>query len=446
MLSMQTGPGAKVHPDDASEDHSQQHVGFERWCKLRREAGVPDDHLFLGVTEQAVWMFARMIGFPDRFSRKAFFDSQETETKRFDWITSSFGEKLTGYDFVHCIRDWHKHSEQHEYSSAEYLRKEGYEGVGYPVVFLSHVQSEPLEATLRVTKSSLWAEATANHGEPYFWLDYLILRQCTSDFKPEYIVAVIQAISWTTCVEDERESYFDRLFCVFEVSSSTMFAGDGNDNIQLDIVFSEKHAKMEHRLLLRIKSVLLIAMPLLVVGGFLASIMGIRYDDVGMLAFGIATAVFAPTFIGCILVDNYFGNPDKVIERIRSINRVESLGPLRPIFRASRRLSKLNPFNTRSWLDTENSKYRDENAKEQIHAFVKERGGFEMLDTAIALSSRFAASRRRRHRYLSHRGRTLLDLWLPLIQWSSYILFVIAAVAMLALSQLFSPVAAGPVA
>eukprot|EP00929_Paragymnodinium_shiwhaense_P040075 TRINITY_DN20951_c0_g1_i1.p1 TRINITY_DN20951_c0_g1~~TRINITY_DN20951_c0_g1_i1.p1 ORF type:complete len:434 (+),score=36.53 TRINITY_DN20951_c0_g1_i1:86-1387(+) len=422
---------AQVYPH-ASEDPA--HAGFDRWCKLRNEADVPDDHLFLGVTDEAVWMFARMIGFPDRFCRKAYFESQESDVKRFDWITPSFGEGLTGYDFAHCIRHWHKLNEQHEFSSAEYLRKEGYEGVGHPLIFLSHVQSEPLASTLRVTETRLWKDTAATHSPLYFWLDYLILRQCNNDFKCEYIVAVIQAISWTICIEDEKETYFDRLFCVFEVSSSTTFAGPGTENSQLDIVFSEKHAKTMDGQMRRHGLLLLIATPAYVVMGVVFVVLGIQLSSAFYVVFGIATALVAPNVFACSLIEAYFGKPEHLLKHIQTIRRVTRCGPLEAI---SKRLRKVSPLNSLRWLDTENSKCRDDDSVKKIQAFVEQRGGFDMLDCTIALSARFAASRRRRQKYLSHGGRAVLDMWLYRIKWSTFMLFFFLAVVAFVLGMVF---------
>eukprot|EP00929_Paragymnodinium_shiwhaense_P070616 TRINITY_DN35762_c0_g1_i4.p1 TRINITY_DN35762_c0_g1~~TRINITY_DN35762_c0_g1_i4.p1 ORF type:complete len:350 (+),score=35.18 TRINITY_DN35762_c0_g1_i4:93-1142(+) len=242
---------ARVHPELSSR--------WQTWSELRDASDIPDDHLFLGVTERTILKFKDMLRFPASYSRQAYFDRRDAEKDRIDWITPAYGPDLTGYDFVHCLRDWHENNDITDVSSAEYLQAEGDRGVDYPIIFLSHVQSEPLEATLRVTKSVFWREAQKRYGEVPFWLDYFVLRQCTRDFDPEHIALVIKAISWTVATEDDDETYFSRLFCVFELAATTPFADESKStSMRLSVLPSRRKHMLETRRFVKFTALVLL--------------------------------------------------------------------------------------------------------------------------------------------------------------------------------------------
>eukprot|EP00929_Paragymnodinium_shiwhaense_P019065 TRINITY_DN13116_c0_g1_i1.p1 TRINITY_DN13116_c0_g1~~TRINITY_DN13116_c0_g1_i1.p1 ORF type:complete len:439 (+),score=125.77 TRINITY_DN13116_c0_g1_i1:74-1318(+) len=262
---------------------------------------LPDPHLLLGATVDATWKFADMVEFDDaRFSRakcfeffeqerndelkaleapeasKAFASVEEFEKrkkklqqKREDWITEAFGDKLMGYDFCMAIRRWFKQEEARlkkeskdgkvkskvcfpwtspdkpeevsptDLSGAEYLllQFQDKSGVGPATVFVSHVQSETIEQTLRwiqggqsgaMEKLNEHLFGIADPSGIKLWLDYLVLRQCQDDFEPLYVTLVIQHIGRTLVVEDDVEEkkggkpqgYLTRFFCIFEVAST----------------------------------------------------------------------------------------------------------------------------------------------------------------------------------------------------------------------------------
>eukprot|EP00929_Paragymnodinium_shiwhaense_P046801 TRINITY_DN23811_c0_g1_i1.p1 TRINITY_DN23811_c0_g1~~TRINITY_DN23811_c0_g1_i1.p1 ORF type:complete len:189 (+),score=10.92 TRINITY_DN23811_c0_g1_i1:70-636(+) len=175
---------------------------WEKWVECRASAKIPDDHLFLGVTLDAIMRFKNLTTFPRGYSRQKYFEDSNRE----DWITPKYGSGLIGYDFVHSIRQWHNANNLSECSAAEYLKMTGDAGVQSPVIFVSHVQSESLEDTLRVTRSYIWRRAEKLYREVPCWLDYLILRQCKNDFNPLHISSVIESIAWTVAVEDSKET------------------------------------------------------------------------------------------------------------------------------------------------------------------------------------------------------------------------------------------------
>eukprot|EP00929_Paragymnodinium_shiwhaense_P087788 TRINITY_DN47923_c0_g1_i1.p1 TRINITY_DN47923_c0_g1~~TRINITY_DN47923_c0_g1_i1.p1 ORF type:complete len:355 (+),score=47.61 TRINITY_DN47923_c0_g1_i1:82-1065(+) len=184
----------------------------QQWSEELRERAkrleLPDSHLLYGVTVQAARDFAELVKLAG-FDRKAYFD----RAGKADWITSSYGAELVGYDFALCIRSWMEEHDKRQLSGAEVLAELGNAGVGPATVFVSHVQCEPLEATLKVVVASLSVDKKC-------WLDYVVLRQCVPDFSPTYVETVIQSISYTLAVEDEANVYLTRSFCLFELAAT----------------------------------------------------------------------------------------------------------------------------------------------------------------------------------------------------------------------------------
>jgi len=166
-------------------------------------------HLLLGMTKQSVQLAADMIGFnPEKYSRKTVFEQRG----KLDYITGMCGDELTGYDFAENIKLWLRQNQNEEWSLAEvWLAGKG-PGVGMATLFVSHIQAQPLEATLHNVPDDV-----------YLWLDYITLRQCQDDFVPERVSGVIQYLSkahdGTRVVLDEPTlSYLTRSFCIFEVA------------------------------------------------------------------------------------------------------------------------------------------------------------------------------------------------------------------------------------
>lgn len=186
-----------------------------------------DLHLLIGMTKQSIILVAESIGFtPESYSRKAVFEERGKE----DYITAMCGHELTGYDFAEKIKLWMKQNEYEEWSLAEVWLAGKRPGVGMATLFVSHIQAQPLETTLKSVPN-----------DTHLWLDYTILRQCQDDFDPERVSGVIQYISkalhGTHVVLDEPQlSYLKRTFCIFEVACTAP------DNLQIEM--SEDTASM----------------------------------------------------------------------------------------------------------------------------------------------------------------------------------------------------------
>eukprot|EP00929_Paragymnodinium_shiwhaense_P078471 TRINITY_DN40689_c0_g1_i2.p1 TRINITY_DN40689_c0_g1~~TRINITY_DN40689_c0_g1_i2.p1 ORF type:complete len:534 (+),score=67.00 TRINITY_DN40689_c0_g1_i2:193-1602(+) len=173
-----------------------------------RALGLDDDHLLLGLSMVGIVYCLAMIGF-DTYDRQAAFLAEGKE----DWITKAFGRALTGYDVAVAVRQWLDVNGHRGESAAEVMRELGQESVGAATVFLSHVQVEPLEASLRWVNDSRWCVPGSK-----LWVDYFVLRQCQKDFNVHFIEIVIVHISNTLAVEDEAQIYLTRSFCILEVA------------------------------------------------------------------------------------------------------------------------------------------------------------------------------------------------------------------------------------
>ena len=123
-----------------------------------------------------------------------------------------------------------------------YLRK-GLPEVSRANCFYSHVQIpsvsvtvEQMELTCRSHPELLPIEQT------FFWLDFLVLRQCTNDFDLQKVRAIIKQVG-RTCVEISKErggttislSYLKRSFCVFELFTSVELLPAKDVLINIDI-------------------------------------------------------------------------------------------------------------------------------------------------------------------------------------------------------------------
>jgi len=181
---------------------------------------IPDGHLLLGVKRKTVRKFADDIGFPKHYCRQAVFGALGEA----DWISRAYGSQLTGYDFAVAIRHWLKQNGKEDLSVAEVLIEKGELGVGMATCFVSHVQSQHIEDTLQSLECNpgLFKDVgskKALEGE-YLWLDYIILRQCQSDFCPNQIQTVVEHIRYTLAVEDDEKTYLTRSFCLMEVAAT----------------------------------------------------------------------------------------------------------------------------------------------------------------------------------------------------------------------------------
>lgn len=183
-----------------------------------RQKDLPDGHLLLGVRKTAMRKFANTMGFPKQYCRQAVF----ADLGEPDWISRAYGTQLTGYDFAAAIRHWLKQQGKEELSVAEVLIENGEPGVGMATCFVSHVQSQHIHDTLEALECNpgLLKDTGSKKGMEgeYFWLDYMILRQCQSDFNPDQIHTVLSTIRYTLAVEDEERTYLTRSFCLMELA------------------------------------------------------------------------------------------------------------------------------------------------------------------------------------------------------------------------------------
>jgi len=165
-----------------------------------------DFHLLLGKTREMVFSMALALGFPKSYDwARMFLDAHET-----DWITADYGNEMTGYDFAEFLKRWTRKSGNETWSLAEVWIAQKREQAQMAQVFVSHIQSQTLEATMKHVP----------HDVPV-WLDYLILRQCRSDFRPEQIYGVIRFLCkkrGALAILDEPLMYLKRSFCVFEIA------------------------------------------------------------------------------------------------------------------------------------------------------------------------------------------------------------------------------------
>eukprot|EP00929_Paragymnodinium_shiwhaense_P055375 TRINITY_DN27742_c0_g2_i1.p1 TRINITY_DN27742_c0_g2~~TRINITY_DN27742_c0_g2_i1.p1 ORF type:complete len:557 (-),score=70.82 TRINITY_DN27742_c0_g2_i1:252-1922(-) len=174
-----------------------------------------DVHLLMGCTLEAIDDYTRTINY-QAFDREQYFFEQEKES---DWITPIYGEAETGYDFVVAIRAWHEAHDHANRSAAEVLLLRGSSGVDRATAYVSHVQSQPLHATLQGVRKHCWSD--------HVWLDYVCLRQCKPEFDVYQIQKVVGTIGNTLALEDSGTDasgsqtpgpYMSRLFCIFEIA------------------------------------------------------------------------------------------------------------------------------------------------------------------------------------------------------------------------------------
>eukprot|EP00929_Paragymnodinium_shiwhaense_P102633 TRINITY_DN65843_c0_g1_i1.p1 TRINITY_DN65843_c0_g1~~TRINITY_DN65843_c0_g1_i1.p1 ORF type:complete len:287 (-),score=16.46 TRINITY_DN65843_c0_g1_i1:82-864(-) len=164
------------------------------------------------------------------------------DEEKLAWVTTLYGERLTGYDFATAIRkEWKDHGLQ-AFSVCEVLR--GCDGVGLADVFLSHLQLESLQSTLDSMDGYLFGP---DPNIVRFFVDYVSLRQCQSDFSLPGVMETIETIGTTLmCLHSDAQSYFKRSFCVFEVFATVAGHGRLMAFVKADVGFvREMHDSME---------------------------------------------------------------------------------------------------------------------------------------------------------------------------------------------------------
>jgi hypothetical protein len=205
-------------------------------------------HLSLGMTCAGLIKFQEFIGFPAAYTR-----SPESA-----WITEQYGEQLTGYDFGEAVRAWLRRTGNEHLSACEALKAQSAfwcANIGTAQVFYSHIQQLSISQT---TQTLMWCTknrsllqrgkdswcldrrdiydlvrnscadpttaATLDDAgddtwlefDPYFWVDYVVLRQGQNDFDPPSIIRLIGQIGCTVLEVDHEAEYFRRSWCIME--------------------------------------------------------------------------------------------------------------------------------------------------------------------------------------------------------------------------------------
>jgi len=150
-----------------------------------------------------------------------------------NWIES---DEIVGYDLQCAIQDALRENGLQDFSLAEVMLACGHPGVGLACVFLSHVQQETVQFTLKACKN--YACKTWKLAEPFFWLDYFTLRQCQKDFNLNKVFDIIKRIGNTVLVAEALHAVplaVTRTFCVYEVYS-TVANHDGHRSKRLSVI------------------------------------------------------------------------------------------------------------------------------------------------------------------------------------------------------------------
>ena len=206
-------PGGKMQWPTATEvQESLDQINFKHCTQYGRDCD--KDHHFLGLTRYAI-MDAIQAVMTDyvRDGKKS-------------WIAAESGSLLVGYDVTAAIEQIFNHQGLSDFSVAEVFYALGHPGV-QPLknrrrcrAFISHRQQEQITETLRaiqryVSREYVWIE-------PFFWLDYVNLRQCKHDFDPKTVESVITEAGSTLLLTEalysgEPPQALGRTFCAFEM-------------------------------------------------------------------------------------------------------------------------------------------------------------------------------------------------------------------------------------
>lgn len=195
--------------------------------EVRRLVGPTENHLLLGVTYDDAMLFLRMLKWPHCYNEKLRQRILEGED---NMITKSFGKRIVGYDFAKHIRREFRQRGYEDFSVAQVMRAisrrrcrgQWWRRARWADIFLSHVQSEELEVTLKAMRSR-----SGYFRRTVFFVDYFCLKQCQNDFTTDRIDDAIRRIGHTLMVLDPivtrlDDPHFypevvDRIWCVFEL-------------------------------------------------------------------------------------------------------------------------------------------------------------------------------------------------------------------------------------
>jgi hypothetical protein len=171
------------------------------------------------------------------------------------WLTDEYGDDLIGYDLATAIRHWLRSHDHDALSVCEVIQEWGWtdtseeavnkdggaEGgaaerarapprpaVSQAQVFVSHVQSEPVDLTLermgRIFAVQGYDPSSSEIRDyDYYWLDYFTLRQCQRDFQAQWVIASVRTIGTVLVVLDAQ--YLRRSFCILEAYACVVGKG-----------------------------------------------------------------------------------------------------------------------------------------------------------------------------------------------------------------------------
>ena len=143
------------------------------------------------------------------------------------WIAEKYGDRATGYDLAEAIKVWLKKNNAEDKSVCEVLKERGWWGIGETEVFLSHVQAESPDETLRamsdIDRRAGPARKGTKHLHSKIWVDYFCLRQLKNDFQTKQVEQLIRKTGAVYVYMDGKatgSSYPTRSFCVFELAAA----------------------------------------------------------------------------------------------------------------------------------------------------------------------------------------------------------------------------------
>jgi hypothetical protein len=191
-----------------------------------------DHHLKLGINIAGIKEVMAMINFPvslEEMMKGSPLASPASPAspgykRQASWIAGLAPHRLCGYDLAEAIRMWLKETGQEQFSMCEILQKNKSQHVGLATVFYSHLQAEPINQLVTTIERSLRHFGLA--PDTMVWVDFFDLRQCQPNaFNVDLIQTLIAHIGQTICEIDAARTYFNSIWCLFEVGATIQGEG-----------------------------------------------------------------------------------------------------------------------------------------------------------------------------------------------------------------------------
>lgn len=145
-----------------------------------------------------------MEGF-EEFMLASEWTSYQRDEATLGWVTSAYGDGLTGYDMCEHVKNWLRQTSNDSYSLCEVLLRQGSPHVKRgPDCFASHVQLLPIGRFLDTLVEAPTHFPLSMPMVPFYWIDYACLRQCQADFKLPLIRDLVNRVGVTLVELDER--------------------------------------------------------------------------------------------------------------------------------------------------------------------------------------------------------------------------------------------------